>query len=145
MQYDGIQPQIHYPFEHLPDRFEQADPPEIPAALWNQNNNDPEQLAGDDAMGPDCLDQLDEQSSIIPSGWILQRVGVLLILDSGEPPLDIFSTHPRRASSAAIGQLGNHRPNLAIFQWIVVDTDEVDKYWKGGPRGLPPRIQVYPF
>ena len=67
MQYDGIQPQIHYPSEHLPDWFEQADPLEIPAALWNQNNNDPEQLAGDDAVGPDCLDQLDKQLPIIPS------------------------------------------------------------------------------
>ena len=84
MQVNGIKPQIHYPFKHLPDWFEQADPREIPAALWNQNNNTPEQLVGDDAMGPDCLDQLDTQSPIIPSGWILWRVGVLLILDSKE-------------------------------------------------------------
>ena len=121
MQVDGIKPQIHYLLEHLPDWFEKVDPTEIPAALWNQNNNTPEQLAGDDAVGPDCLDQLNEQLPIIPSGWILRRVGVLLILDCREPPLDIFSTHPQCqcTSGAAIGQSDNRRPNLVIVSPMI--------------------------
>ena len=144
MQYDGIQPQIHYPLKHLPDRFEQADPPDIPAALWNQNNNDPEQLAGDDAMGPDCLDQLDEQLPIIPSGWILRRVGVLLILDSGEPPLDISARIPDAPAARPLDNRATAdriSPSSGGLSLIPTGLTSIGR----GPRGLLPRIQVYSF
>jgi hypothetical protein len=92
MQLDSIEPAIHYPFEHLPNRLEKSNPTVVPSTLWYQSNYAPKELAGDDAMGPDCLNQYNEQPPILPFSLIPLAFRVILLQDAPKPHLNMFGT-----------------------------------------------------
>ena len=84
-------------------------------------------------MGPDRLDQLDNQGSIIPFSFISLALKVLLLQYGLEPHLDMFGTHARGSPCAAIHQFPCGCPNLAV-QWnVIVDLTGVRCIVRGFP------------
>ncbi len=123
MQLNSVEPAIHYPFKHLPNRLKESNPTVVPPTLWYQNNCAPKQLAGDDAMGPDRLNQLNKQLSILPFSLIPLTLRVLLLQGAPKPHLNMLGTHARGSPCTAICQSPCGSPNLAIRWDVVVDFD----------------------
>ena len=121
MQLDSVEPAIHYPFEHLPNQLKESNPTVVPPTLRYQNSCASKQLAGDNAMGPDRLNQLNEQLPILPFSLIPLTLRVLLLQDALKPHLNMLGTHALGSPCTAIRQSPCSSPNLAIRWDVIVD------------------------
>ena len=92
-------------------------------------------------MGPNRLDQFDEEPPIVPmSRKIPLALRVLLFQYALKPRLDMLGTHARGSPCTAIREAPCDSPDLAIRWYVVVNFDWSEMQWEGVPWGLPPRI-----
>jgi len=103
MQLNDVEPAVYDALKHLPYRLKQPDPTVVTPAFWYQNNYAPKHLAGDDAMGPDRLDQLNKKPPIIPiSRKVPLALRVFLLQRGPKPRLNMLGTHARGSPCTAI-------------------------------------------
>jgi hypothetical protein len=72
-------------------------------------------------MGPDRLDQLDEELPVGPFSLIPLPLGVFLLHYASEPCLDMLGAHPQGPACTAIREASCDNPDLAIRWNVVVD------------------------
>ena len=72
-------------------------------------------------MGPDHLDQLDEELPIGPLSLIPLPLRVFLLQDAPKPSLDMLGAHAQGSPCTAICEAPCGNPDLAIRWNVVVD------------------------
>jgi hypothetical protein len=122
VQGNYLKPMVHHSFNDLPHWLKEADAAITPSSFQDEDSDNPPELDGYLALVPNGLDKPNQRVPFVPCAHIIRsHLWVLLQLYPLQPLLEMFPPHAGGSYTAAIGQLRNRNPYLAIGRHVILD------------------------